>query len=466
MIFGKTNKAIDAVLKDEEIKTSNPKELKLFEKIRNYKNIKELGRDMLLKTIKLSASLGDLEVNVQYLMNELKDIMRKLGLQSDNTLAFAEETTTSMEGINHVIEDNVKTVDGILKNIEQIVENNNKNIDSVKLMGKVCGNVTNSNKEVNSTLLKLLDKVKEVGSIVKVIEDIADQTNLLALNASIEAARAGTAGRGFSVVSEEIRKLAENTKESLEHFKVFTEEIEADSAKSLESLNQTNKIMYQIPEVSDTIKRSVEDNYNAVNFIKEDMDSFVASFEEISSSTDEITSAMNNLSAETEEIANVIDRLDKDFDSLESIRDEVNKLDIDFMKQNKGYYQKFMDNKNEVNKKELIEILRNAKKQHQLWMDTLKEALTNNQIYPLQLNANRCGFGHFYNSLIIQDKEIIELWNNIDGYHHELHNAGKDTLINIKDGNIEEAGKSYKVAKEKSTRVFQLLDNIINRLKK
>lgn len=466
MIFNRSNKAIDAVLEDEEFETSNPKEIKLLEKVRNYKNIKELGRGALLKTIELSASLGDLEVNVQYLMNELKDIMGKLGLQSDNTLAFAEETAASMEGIDHVIEDNVKIVDGILKSIDQIVENNNKNIDNVKLMGKVCGNVTNSNKEVNSTLLKLLDKVKEVGDIVKVIEGIADQTNLLALNASIEAARAGTAGRGFSVVSEEIRKLAEDTKESLEHFKVFTKEIEADSASSLESLKHTNKIMSEIPEVSRSMKQSVQDNYDAVKHIKSDMDSFVASFEEISSSADEITSAMNNLSSETGKIANVIDRLDKDFDSLESIRDEVNELDMAFMKQNKTYYQKFMDSKNEVNKKELIRILANAKKQHQMWIDTLEEALNKNQIYPLQLNANRCGFGHFYNSLIIRDTEIIKLWKEIDGYHHQLHNAGKNTLTHIKNENIKEAKKAYKVAREKSEKVFQLLDDIINKLKK
>lgn len=110
--------------------------------------------------------------------------------------------------------------------------------------------------------------------------------------------------------------------------------------------------------------------------------------------------------------------------------------------------------------------MRNAKKQHQLWMDTLKEALTNNQIYPLQLNANRCGFGHFYNSLIIQDEEIIPLWNKIDGYHHKLHNAGKDTLIHIKNENIEEAKKAYKAAKEKSEKVFRLLDEMIDKLKK
>lgn len=466
MLFGRTNKIIDAVLQDKEIETNNPKELKLLKKIRGYKNIKEMGREMLLKTISLSASLGDLDVNLQYMMYELEVIMQKLGLKSDNTLSFAQETTASMESINYAIEDNVKTVEGILRNIDNIVKNNKKNMDSVNLMGQVCHNVTESNKEVNATLMKLLDKVKEVGSIVKVIEDIADQTNLLALNASIEAARAGEAGRGFSVVSEEIRKLAEDTKESLGHFKAFTEEIKVDSARSLESLRQTNEIMREIPKVSEVIKKSVEDNYNSVNLIKGDMDSFVAFFEEIGSASDDITSAMNNLSAETEEVVHVINHLENDINNLESIQDEIKKLDTSFIKHNKAYYQRFMDNKNEVTKKELIGILENAKKQHKLWMSTLEEALNKNQILPLQIDANRCGFGHFYSSLIIRDEEIIRLWENIDIYHHKLHDAGKETLLNIKNKDLLEAKKTFKIAKENSERVFQLLDEIIAILKR
>lgn len=466
MFFNKSKKIIDSILNGQEIKTNDPRELELFETMRQYNNIRELGREMLLKTIAQSASLGNLEVDIQYLMNEIEDIMNKLGLQSENTLAFVEETTASMEEIDNVIEDNVKTVDGILSNVEDIVENNKKNIDSVRLMGQVCGNVTKSNQDVNSTLLSLLEKVRETGSIVKVIEEIADQTNLLALNASIEAARAGDAGRGFSVVSEEIRKLAESTKKSLEQFKIFTAEIQEDSARSLKSLKQTNEVMDQIPQVSGAIKQSVEDNYHAVNQIKGDMDSFVASFEQISSAANEITTAMNSLSTETEEIVYITNRLGNDIEKLGSIKAEIDEIDMAFMEQNKGYYQKFLDNKNEVTKSELIGILENAKKQHELWMDTLEEALRGSKVIPLQVDANRCAFGHFYNSLIIQDEQIKDLWEDIDKYHHSLHDAGKETLIHIRNKNKEKANESYEVAKVSSGQVFQLLDDIIARLKK
>lgn len=72
----------------------------------------------------------------------------------------------------------------------------------------------------------LSERSKQITDIVKVISEISNQTNLLALNASIEAARAGEHGKGFSVVAEEVRKLAENTKSSTEDIVNLTKKIE------------------------------------------------------------------------------------------------------------------------------------------------------------------------------------------------------------------------------------------------
>lgn len=462
MFFENTNKILDAIIKEKPISTKDPKAISVVEKINKLENIREDARAMLLKTISLSSSLGNLEVNVAYLIDEIEAIMNKLSLQTENTLAFAEETTASMGEIDKAIEDNVENIDEIHKNIEDIVVNNNKNIESIKLMGEVCDKVTESNNTVNITLNKLLDNLKEIGNIVEVIEQIADQTNLLALNASIEAARAGEAGRGFAVVSEEIRKLADSTKASLDQFKSFTQEIHKDSAKSLESMKQTNEVMQQIPLVTKTIKEAVEKNFNAINLIKGDIEGFAVSFQQISTAINEITSAMYSLSTETEEIVSIVNRLDSDIKNLESIKHEINDMDTAFIEQNREYYQRFMDNDCKVTKEELVHILKNASKQHNLWMDILEEAVRNSKIIPLQVDAGKCGFGHFYNSLIIHDDEIKKLWESIDRYHNELHDAGEQALLAIRDGDMEKANNYYQIAKQSSQMVYKIIDEIIN----
>lgn len=465
MLFDNTNKVMDAIINDKPIATKNAKVNKVLEKISQLQDLKEDARQMLLKTISLTSTLGNIEVNIKHLMDEIEVIMNKLSLQSENTLAFVQETTASMGEIDTAIEDNVKNIDEIHNNIENIVKNNNKNMESLRLMEEVCVKVTESNSAVNQTLTKLLDNLKEIGNIVEIIEQIAEQTNLLALNASIEAARAGEAGRGFAVVSEEIRKLADSTKESLEKFKAFTQEIRKDSAQSLESMERTNEVMERIPSVTSAIKEAVEGNISAINEIKNEMDNFVASFQQISTAAGEITSAMNSLSSEAEDIVYVIHRLDNDLEKLNSIREQINNMDTDFVAQNKEYYQKFMDKNNPVTKEELVKILENARKQHRIWMEILEEAAYEGRLMPLQVDSNKCAFGHFYNSLIIKDSAVSELWESIDSYHKNLHDAGQQALVAIKNQDLEEAKRQYEIANENSKKVFEIIDEIIEILK-
>jgi len=461
LLFDKTNKVMDAIINDKPLATKNVRVKRVFEKIAQLQDLKEDARQMLLKTISLTSTLGNIEVNIKHLMDEIEVIMGKLSSQSEDTLEFVKETTASMEEIDTAIEANVKNVDEIHSNIESIVENNNKNMESLKLMDEVCRQVTESNNVVNQTLTKLLDNLMEIGNIVEVIEQIADQTNLLALNASIEAARAGEAGRGFAVVSEEIRKLADSTKESLDKFKSFAQAIHKDSAQSLESMKRTNDVMKQIPSVTSAIKEAVKENFNAVNKIKSDMEGFVASFQQISTAASQISSAMNSVSLETEDIVHVVNRLDSSLEKLGFIKEHIDKMDKEFTAQSKEYYQKFMDNNNLITKKELMQILENARKQHSIWMETLEEAVSEAKLIPLQVDSNRCAFGHFYNALIIKDSALSELWKSIDKYHKNLHNAGQQALLAIKNDKIDEAKKQYQIAKENSKKVFEIIDRII-----
>lgn len=464
MFAGEYRRAVRSILDGETIKSSNKQVQKLFEKIDQLERLKESAREMLLETIKLSSSLGNIEVDINYLMEETEKAMMELGLQSESTLAFVEQTTASMQEINSAVEDNVSTADGILTSIDKIAQNNMNSVESVQAMGQVCSKVGQGNRVVNDSLLSLLDKIAGLEDIVNVIEDIADQTNLLALNASIEAARAGQAGRGFVIVSEEIRKLAEDTKISLEEFKVFSDEIKESSSKSLASLKDTNKVMEEIPLVSGAIRDYVEGNYQAVDSIKDDMESFMASFEEISSSVNEITSAVDSLAVETENVVHLINILESNLERLTTIKESIRDTDLAFIEQNKNDYENLFKNDNKIKDQELIVILESAKKQHLVWMDTLKTALDNKQIIPLQIDSNRCGFGHFYNSLIVDKEDIKDIWQEIDIHHNNVHEGGMRVLDHIRNNQIEEAQQAYQDTVDSSKKLFGNIDTIIGRI--
>jgi methyl-accepting chemotaxis protein len=166
---------------------------------------------------------------------------------------------------------------------------------------------------MRGAITDLMDKSKEIGKILEVIKGVAQQTNLLALNAAIEAARAGEHGRGFAVVSEEIRKLAEQSAESGKQITEIINDVQQGIENTVMQITKANdlsqeqekafeKTVASISDISDkvySIGVKVKAAYNATATLTEDakeaedMIATVASIsEETAAGTEEVSSSV------------------------------------------------------------------------------------------------------------------------------------------------------------------------------
>ena len=231
--------------------------------------------------------------------NELKN---KVNKNATELAAVSEETSSSLQEIS-IKTDEIKKLTELSSNIAVLTEAKSKDgknrlVSLEKIMIDTQGNMKN----ISTEMEQLIVTSKKIEQISQIVTSIADQTNLLALNASIEAARAGEHGKGFAVVASEVRKLAENTKDTVAEVSNLVHEINRYTNTMSESITENNKSIEkgtvessQTNHFFDEILKSMEEMKLQNVMIAGEMKNLAEIFEEINQAAEHVAVASDQL---------------------------------------------------------------------------------------------------------------------------------------------------------------------------
>lgn len=227
--------------------------------------------------------------NIQSAVEEIESGVNKLDTGSDNCMS-------QMDSLSGKINNVSSNADELGKLTSATGETITTGISSVQTLTQTSETTANITRNVIQSIQELEEKSKSISNIVSAINDIAEQTNLLSLNASIEAARAGDAGRGFSVVAEEIRKLADQCLASSSQISSIVDEIVSKTGEVVNIARQAENAVSSQSSV-------VEDTTNSFKQIDQLVAQLIQALQTISNNVQEMNGARNETLSAIESIS-------------------------------------------------------------------------------------------------------------------------------------------------------------------
>ena len=279
----------------------------------------------------MAIALRDMRTTVSKLIQKTNSSAEQLAASSEELTASAHQSAQASEQVAQSVTNSASAVVEQQQQLGEAMDSINSAVASISNLNKTTQSVSKHvgtandqatagtqavedavnqiisvEKIVNDsavTVDKLGERSKEIGQIVEAISGIAEQTNLLALNAAIEAARAGEHGRGFAVVSEEVRKLAEESQEAAQKIATLIGDIQNDTTNAVDSMQKGNAAVRRgtesVEKLRDTFKLIQDSSDNVVK----EVEVMVNEIDTVSKATDTIRDKTNIISEKSAGVA-------------------------------------------------------------------------------------------------------------------------------------------------------------------
>jgi methyl-accepting chemotaxis protein len=257
----------------------------------------------------------------------------EISSSAEEMAAGAQEQTSQASEVASAVEEMTKTIVENSRNATATAQKAREAKETAEKGGTVVGETVQGMKDIAETVKVVAETIQvlgtssdQIGAIITVIDDIADQTNLLALNAAIEAARAGEQGRGFAVVADEVRKLAERTTKATKEIAGMIKKIQDDSAWTIGAIEEGTVRVEKGIVLADKAGAALSDIVKISQELTDMVGQIAAAIEEQSSASEQISKNVEAISTVTGQTASGTQQIARTTEDLNKLTENLQQV--------------------------------------------------------------------------------------------------------------------------------------------
>lgn len=286
----------------------------------------------------IAHNLEKLRLNIIAFLDEAKNTSSENASVSHQlaiTSSAIEKAVDESTGVVNEVANEFRHINEDIQDIiEQAEHNKSQILRAADILGRTMEKITDLTSKVqNSAQLEnnmaqkieqLSSEAKQIKEVLDIISDIADQTNLLALNAAIEAARAGEHGRGFAVVADEVRKLAERTQKSLVEIQSTINIIVQSIMEASEEMNRNSQNMHLLSQISDEAENDIDLVVSSMSEATSTTEKTVLVFQDAAKMVTSVTNEMDKINGLSTQNAKSVEEITNAANNLDRLTDQLN----------------------------------------------------------------------------------------------------------------------------------------------